>query len=125
VNILDENIPESQRRLLRNWGVPTRQVGQDIGRKRVTDIGIIPVLHTLDRPTFFTLDSDFYKRRWCHERYCLVYLDVEDEIAAEYVRRILRHPALNTKAQRMGRVIRASPAGMKMWLIHQEQEDRL
>ncbi len=102
MNLLDENVPESQRALLRSWRVPVRQIGLDIGRKGMKDDEIIPLLHPLDRVTFFTLDGDFYDRRLCHEGYCLVHLDVEEEMVAEYVRRLLRHRALNSKAKRMG-----------------------
>jgi hypothetical protein len=65
-----------------------RQIGRDLARKGMKDREIIPLLHGLTRPTFFTLDADFYNRRHCHERYCLVHLDVE---AAEFVLRVLRH----------------------------------
>src|SRR5271167_2653397 len=125
MNILDENIPESQRNLLRSRRVPVRQIGLEIGRKGMKDDEIIPLLHQLDRPTFFTLDGDFYDRRLCHEGYCLVHLDVEEEMAADSVRRLLRHRELHTKAKRMGCVIRVLPTGLVLWRIHQEQEGRL
>ncbi len=89
------------------------------------DDEIIPLLHQLDRPTFFTLDGDFYNRRLCHGGYCLVHLDVEEEMVAEFVRRLLRHRELNTKAKRMGRVIRASTTGLAIWRIHHDQENQL
>jgi len=119
MNVLDENIPDSQRALLRTRRVALRQIGQNLGRKGMKDKEIIPLLHQLDRPTFFTLDGDFFDRRLCHERYCLVHLDVEEEVVAEYVRRLLRHPELNTRAKRLGRVIRVSPTGLALWQIHQ------
>lgn len=125
MNILDENVPESQRALLRSWRIALRQIGQDLGRKGMKDEEIIPLLHQLDRPTPFTLDGDFYDRRLCHEGYCLVHLDVEEEMAADSIRRLLRHREVNTKAKRMGRVIRASPSGLAFWRIHQEHESRL
>ena len=59
MNILDENIPESQRAELRTKRVPVRKIGHDITRKGIKDDQIIPLLHHLDRPTFFTLDGDF------------------------------------------------------------------
>lgn len=125
MNVLDENVPESQRALLRSWRIAVRQIGQDLGRKGMQDDEIIALLHELDRPTFFTLDGDFYDRRLCHEGYCLVYLDVEEEMAADYIRRLLRHRELNTKAKRMGHVIQASPSGLALWRLHQEQESYL
>ena len=86
---------------------------------------IIPLLHQLDRPTFFTLDGGFYSRRLCHAEYCLVHLDVDDELAAEYIARFLRHRALNSKAKRIGRVIRAMPTGLIVWRINVEREQQL
>jgi hypothetical protein len=124
MNVLDENVPESQRALLRSKRVPLRQIGQDLGRKGMKDEEVIPLLHQLDQPTFFTLDGDFYDPRLCHESYCLVYLDVEEASVAEQVRRLLRHRQLNTTAKRMGRVIRVSPAGLALWTIHQARERR-
>ena len=75
------------------------------------DEEITPLLHELDRPTFFTLDDDFYDRRLRHEGYCLVHLDIEEEVVAEYIRRFLRHREMNTKAKRMGCVVRAFDNG--------------
>ncbi|MCI0528720.1 MAG: hypothetical protein L0Y56_14880, partial [Nitrospira sp.] len=108
MNILDENIIESQRQRLRSWGVSIRHVGHDVGRKGMNDEEIIPFLHRLRHPTFFTRGSDFYKRSLCHARYCLVYLDVEKEEVTTFVRRLLRHREFNTEAKRMGTVIRIS-----------------
>ena len=125
MNILDENVPESQRRLLRARRVSVRQIGYDLGRKGMKDEEISPLLHHLDRPTFFTLDEDFYNRRLCHEEYCLVHLDVDEEMVADYVRRLLRQRALNSKAKRMGGVIRAFRAGLTIWRLHEEQEGHL
>lgn len=122
MNILDENVPESQRNLLRKRRVPIRQIGRDLGRKGIKDNEIIRLLHQLDRPTFFTLDGDFYDRRKCHEGYGLVHVDVHEELTAEFVGRVLRHRSLNSKTKRMGRVIRASGAGITFWQIHEQQE---
>jgi hypothetical protein len=86
------------------------------------DEAIIPFLLTLPRPTFFTLDWDYFKRRLCHARYCLVHLDVRRTEVATFVRRLLRHPQFNTQVKRMGTVIRVSYAGLAVWHLHAEQE---
>ena len=83
MNVLDENVPESQRALLHRKRIAIRQIGLDLGRMGMKDDELIPLLHQLDRPTFFTLDGDFYDRRLRHERYCLVHLDVEEDTVAE------------------------------------------
>jgi hypothetical protein len=125
VNILDENIPKSQRLLLESWGIRLKQIGFDIARKGLQDEEIISFLHSLRQPTFLSRDEDFYDRRLCHARYCLIYLAVNKYEAAFFARRLLRHRALKTKAQRMGCVIRVSGAGIWLWRLHAKKEEFL
>lgn len=115
MNILDENIPRNQRELLLSWRVSIRQIGYDTGRKGIQDDEIIPLLPQLRRPTFFTRDSDFFERRLCHQGYCLVFMDVDKYEVASFVRRVLRHPELDTQAKRMGAVIRISHGGLSLY----------
>ncbi|MGH2541569.1 MAG: hypothetical protein ACRDIB_02150, partial [Ardenticatenaceae bacterium] len=65
MNILDENIIDSQRRRLQGWRISVRQIGYNVGRQGIKDDEIIPLLHDLRRPTFFTLDSGFFSRDLC------------------------------------------------------------
>jgi hypothetical protein len=125
VNILDENILDGQRQLLRSWRVPIRHIGYDVGWKGMKDERIIPFLTSLRRVTFFTRDGDFYKRSWCHARYCLVVLSVGQADVAVFVRRLLNHPEFNTEAKRMGTVIRVSVIGLTLWRVHAETESSL
>jgi hypothetical protein len=115
MNLLDENVREDQRGLLLRWGIPAHQLGVDVGRKGMKDQEIIPFLHTLRDTTFFTRDRGFYDRRLCHPRYCLVCLTVGKEEVAVFMRRLLRHPEADTRAKRMGAVIRVSHAGFSIW----------
>jgi len=87
------------------------------------DDEVIPFLLHLRRPTFFTLDLDYYKRGLCHPRCCLVCMDVKQYEAAIFVRRLLRHPEFNTEAKRLGAVIRVSHAGLSVWRVHSETEN--
>jgi hypothetical protein len=123
--ILDENIPRDQWEELRRKRVPVKKIGVDIGRKGLDDEVIIPLLHRLNRPTFFTLDVDFWDRSLRHEGYCLVYLDISRSTAAAYIRRLLRHPELNTKAKRIGAVIRVEPTGMTVRRVRHDDEEHL
>jgi len=125
VNILDENIPASQRQLLDNWRIRPRQIGFNLGRRGLQDDEIIVFLQQLRRPTFFTRDDDFYDKQLVHAKYALVCLAVEKHEVAHFVRRLLRHPALDTQAKRMGAVIRASSAGLSLWRLHGQVETRL
>lgn len=115
MNILDENIPKNQRELLLFARLPVRQIGYDFGRKGIQDDEIIPLLQQLQRPTFFTRDTDFFNRKLSHQRYCLVFLDVDKYEVASFVRRFLRHPDLNTQAKRMGAVVRVSHSGLTLY----------
>lgn len=114
MNVLDENIREDQRGLLQRWGIPVHQIGVDVGRKGMQDEEIIPFLHTLHDTTFFTRDLGFDNRELCHLQYGLVCLAIGKDEVAVFVRRILRHPEVDTKAKRMGVVLRVSHAGFSI-----------
>lgn len=119
---LDENILGDQRDLLDKWNIPCKQIGSNLGRMGMQDDEIIPFLLTLPRPTFFTMDQGFYRRRPCHPRYAIIYLNVEEEEVAAYIRRFLRHPEFNTQAKRLGKVIRVTSASLSIWRLHAETE---
>jgi hypothetical protein len=60
---------------------------------------------------------DYYRRDWCHARYCLVCLDVNESASAEMIRRFLRHRGFQSWAQRKGTVIRVSERGLRVWRL--------
>ncbi len=124
MNILDENILSDQRQMLQIRRIAVHQIGDDIGRKGMQDEEIIPLLHQLTHPTFFTRDGDFYQRLLCHSRYCLVYLDIGRYEVASFVRRLLRHQQFDTQTKRMGAVIRVFHGGLTVWYLHSEKENR-
>lgn len=116
MNILDENIISWQSDRLTALKIHYRQIGVGLGRKGMDDRDqIIPLLHSLRRPTFFTRDHDFYKPDLCHAGYCLVYLDLAPDEVAEYIHRFLRHKSFRTQAQRMGKVVRVRHSGLSWW----------
>jgi hypothetical protein len=125
MNILDENILDKQRYYLKNWRIHVRQIGHEIGRQGIKDEEIIPLLHQLGEVTFFTRDYDFYQRNLCHTRYCLVCLAIEEHEVADFVYHFLRHPEFNTKAKRMGKVVRVSHNVIRMWKLHTDKEEEM
>ena len=126
MNILDEDIDVIQQQRLRAGKVRFRKIGRDVGRLGLKDRnGVIPLLHTLRRPTFFTRDHGFYHPKLRHAGYCLVYLDVTPEKAADYTRRFLRHKAFRTQAQRMGKVVRVRHNGLTFWQVGDEEAHRV
>jgi hypothetical protein len=123
MNLLDENIPDHQRQLLRSWRIPVRQIGHDVGRKGLSDEAIISLLHQLPRPTLFTRDEGFYQRELCHPAYCLVYLAVGQYEVASFIRRFLQHAVFATQAKRRGTVVRVSHPALHLWRLHQTTEE--
>jgi hypothetical protein len=109
--VLDENLPESQCQRLRNWRMRFRIIGVEIAAWGTRDENLIPVLHRLPNPTFFSLDRDFYRPAWKHASYCLVWLNIPDNHAADFIRRFLRHPASRHR-KRMGIVARVHAEGV-------------
>ena len=125
MNVLDENISEHQRQLLRSWRIPVRQIGREVGHKGLQDDAIISLLHQLPRPTFFTRDDGFYRRALCRPAYCLVYLAVGQYEAASFVRRFLQHPTFATYTRRRGTVVRVSHTALHLWRLHRTTEEEV
>jgi len=118
MNILDENIIVSQRLLLDSWHIHYRRIGGEVGWYGMKDQNeIIPLLHTLRQPTFFTRDRDFYHARLRHPDYCLVFLEVSPIEAANFIRRLLRHKMFRIQAQRLGKVMCVNEAGLTYWQV--------
>ena len=116
MNLLDENIILSQRSQLRIWRIHFRHIGTDIGHRGMEDRAeIIPLLHRLRRPTFFTHDLGFFDPSLCHKGYAVVCLDVRAKDAAPYIRRFLRHPAFRMEKQRLGKVILLHTKDLSYW----------
>ena len=113
MNVLDENIIESQRQLLRAWRIHIRQIGHELGRAGMLDDEIISLLMRLRQPTFFTRDLRFYDAKNRSAKYCIVCLAVGQQEAAVFVRKTLRHRAFNSRAKRMGKVIRVTHTGIR------------
>ena len=104
--VLDENICAEQKASLQTRGIRTRKVGVELAARGTDDDDLIPILHSLPEPTFFTHDRDFWRQSLVHPAYCIVWLDMEDGEAASYIRRFLRHPDFRTHAARLGKVVR-------------------
>jgi len=115
MNLLDENIRHDQGEPLRRWRIKFRRFVVDVEYPGIKDSQIIPVLHRLTRPTFFTHDQDYFRRELVHPGYCLVWLDLFDGDAAWFIRAFLKHRLFSTRAQRMEVVARVHPGGVAFW----------
>jgi hypothetical protein len=97
------------------FGKSDVKIGRDLSALGTLDENLIPVLHRLSRPTFFTHDEDFFKTSLVHASYALVYLDVSDKETAELIRRFLKHPSFRTQSQRLGAGARLRKSGIDYW----------
>jgi hypothetical protein len=61
-------------------------------------------MKNVQQPANFTRDRDFYDRRLCHAQYCLIYLAIQKQEVAIFVRRFLRHKTFNPLAKRLERI---------------------
>ena len=117
--LLDENIRDDQAIQLRQWRIPFRFLVESFARSGIQDPEIIPLLHRLKQPSFFTHDRDFFQRALVHPAYCLVWLDVFDGEAAKFIRAFLKHRTFDTAAKRMSIVARAHHDGIRFWRRNQ------
>ena len=115
MNMLDESIVAQQCDQLRQWRIPFRQIGADLAAYGTSDENLIPLLHRLPQPAFFSQDGDFFKASLCHAHYALVFLDVPDTEEAQFIRQFLKHPPFNTQAKRLGIVARVHAKGVQFW----------
>jgi len=67
----------------------------------------------------------FGKSDLCHPNYCLVHLVVKHSETAEFVQRVLRHPELNSRAKRMGKVVRVTRDHLYVWQWHSNYREVL
>ena len=125
--IIDENISEVEVWRLRERRIAVRQIGPDLAAAGLGDDNVVPLLHHLKRPTFFTRDRDFWKRELAHARYCLVFLDIPEHEGqvAEAIRRFLRHPRFQATARRMGRVVRVHADGVDFYSLGKTRLERV
>jgi len=85
----------------------------------IKDDAIPHLLHQQSEPTFVTINErDFWRKIQAHADYCIVCFALPDPRAreiADRLRELFSLPLLNTKAQRMGKVIRVSDSGVSYY----------
>jgi hypothetical protein len=85
----------------------------------IKDEAIPIVLRRVRQPTFVTTNvADFWRRVPAHVRYSIVCVALPNERLHELpslLRQLLRLPEFNTKAKRMGKVIRVSPSQLQYY----------
>lgn len=85
----------------------------------IKDDNIPTLLGQQRQPTFVTIDEhDFWQKIAIDPRYCVVcfaFSDSQAKAIPPLLRRLLRHPAFRTKAQRMGHMIRVTSTAVSYY----------
>ena len=123
--VLDENIPEDQCEWLRRWRTRFRQIGHGLGQQGMKDEHILPLLHELDRPTFFTRDLGFADTNRCHQHYALVCLAVAPNEVARVIKRIPATSVLQHQEEAHGQRDSRDARGLLVSRFHAEKEHRV
>ena len=123
--LIDENVSELEVSRLRRAGIRVRLIGDEVSQVGTSDEDLIRSIRKLKRPVVFTQDEDFFQFRWLHRGFALVWLAVNPDQVADYVRRFLRHPTFKTQAKRMGVVAKVAPACIRFWRIGNRQLQRV
>jgi len=114
-HILDEQVCATHTKEIQQRISSVVKLGIDWGASGWDDIEqVIPHLHG-SKATFHTLDEDFFKRRFLHPDYCLVYYDVPYNEFVDWVVKWLHHPRFNTHAKRMGTIVKVLPIHITYW----------
>ncbi|MBM3236988.1 hypothetical protein FJZ31_11915 [Candidatus Poribacteria bacterium] len=126
--IVDEQLGKTEVLLpLRRW-VTALKIESSRPFEVIKDDRVLQILRELKRPTFVTIDSKFYDKRHCDKRYCLVYFvltPLEQNQLPGLLRRLLQLPFFNTRAARMGKVVRVSKTGVRYWQLNDDEEYNL
>jgi hypothetical protein len=119
--LLDENITKDQRELLERWRFRIKQIGVDFKTKGIKDEQIITLLQQLNGILFLTRDNDFFKKEYCHSKYCIVYLDVEKFEVAYFIRNFLKHSDFNSTKKRLGKIIKINQTLIQYYILNSDE----
>lgn len=125
--IVDEQLGRTEVLLpLKRW-ITAQKIESLRPYEVIKDDRVLQILWELKRPTFVTIDSGFYDKRHCDRRYCLVYFvltSLEQNQLPDLLRQLLRLPEFETKAARMGKVVRVSKTDVRYWHLKADEEHR-
>ena len=119
--LLDENITKDQRELLERWHFHVKQIGIDFEVKGIKDEQIVTLLQQTSGILFITRDNDFFKKEYCHSKYCLVFLDLGKYEVAYFIRKFLKHPSFNSSRKRMRKVIKISQTFIQYYNLKSDE----
>jgi hypothetical protein len=118
--VLDEHLGRTEVLTpLRRW-ITTVKIEDLAPDETLKDDRILQILCRQRQPTFVTLDADFFHKRLCDRRYCLIYFVVPRQQQRRIpllLRQLLRLREFSTKAARMGKVVRIQERTIEFWQV--------
>ena len=118
--VLDEHLGRTEVLTpLQRW-MTTVKIEDLAPAETLKDDRILQILRQQRQPTFVTLDADFFHKRLCDRRYCLLYFVVPRQQQRRIpllLRRVLRLAEFSTKAVRMGKVVRVQDQTIEFWQV--------
>ncbi|BDA68357.1 hypothetical protein RIVM261_021780 [Rivularia sp. IAM M-261] len=91
----------------------------------IKDDAIPMLLRQQSQPTFVTINErDFWRKVEIDNNFCIVCFAFPDHRAweiASSLRTILQHPEFNTKAKRMGRVLRVTDSSVAYYSVERRE----
>jgi hypothetical protein len=107
--VLDEHLGRTEVLApLRRW-ITAVKIEDLAPEETLKDDRILQILRRQQQPTFVTLDADFFHKRLCDRRYCLIYFVVprqQQRRTPLLLRRVLRLSEFSTKAARMEKKVK-------------------
>ncbi|HMF16051.1 MAG TPA: hypothetical protein VKE98_02540 [Gemmataceae bacterium] len=86
--------------------------------EHVLDERVPEILLSLSSPTFVTLDNDFWDRNLCNPGYSIVLFALQDKeqlLIPRMLRNLFRIREFQSRAARMGKIIRVSRKNIAYW----------
>lgn len=91
--------------------------------ERILDERVPEVLRGLNKPTFITIDQDFWAPHNCHPSYCILHFALRDDQQYQLpglLRALVRTTEFQKRAWRMGKVARVSPVSIDYYQFPKE-----
>ena len=122
--VLDEHLGRTEvLEPLRKW-ITVTKIEDLAADETLKDERILQILCKRRQATLVTLDADFFHKRLCDRRYCLIYCVVPHQQQRRIpviLRRLFRLPEFSTKAARMGKVVRVHEQDIEFWQVGVEK----
>lgn len=127
--ILDEQIHNVHVPIaLRSW-ITVSRVRELRPNTIIKDEAIPGLLRQLKQPTFVTINvHDFWKRKLCDPKYCIVCMAVPDDKQFEIprlLRDLFQFPQFKTRAERMGKIAHVGLEHMRYYQYGEERAYQL